>query len=85
MLINFSFLYPTIESSVFTALYMNPSGAPPSIINSIGAITPSDVFSATVSTAAFAIELSSSLSVSRPTMYDKYLRASVKFLFLRAP
>ncbi len=68
ILIYFSFLYPTIESNVLIALYMNPNGAPPSIINNMGAITPSDVFSATVSTAALAMELSFNRSTSLPTM-----------------
>ena len=65
-----------MESNVFIALYIKPNGAPPSIINNIGAITPSDVFSATVSTAALAIELSFNRSTSLPTMYDKFTLAS---------
>ena len=63
----FSFLYPIMESIVFTALYKNPSTGPPTARYNIGAITPSEVFSATVSIAAFATPSSSRCSVSLPT------------------
>ena len=55
------------------ALYAKPSGAPPIAIKSIGAITPSAVFSAIVSTSAFATSLSSRFSVSIPIKYSAIL------------
>ena len=48
-----------------------------------GATTPSEVFSATVSTAALATPSSSSGSVSRPTIQDRYFRARGKSPALR--
>ena len=59
-----------MESMVFIALYKNPSTGPPMARNIIGAMTPSDVFSATVSTAAFVTPVSSSSAVSLPTIMD---------------
>ena len=55
---------------VLIPLYKNISGTPPIAIYSMGAITPSDAFSATVSTAAFVTPVSVSSLVSRPTIMD---------------
>ena len=49
-----------------------------------GAITPSEAFSATVSTAALATPASSSRSVSRPTIMDTARRAPGRSPALRA-
>ena len=57
-----------MESSVLAALKPMARIGPPRIRQSIGAITPSVVFSATVSTVARMISDSESSEVSRPTM-----------------
>ena len=62
-------------SMVLTALNASASGAPPSVIYSSGAATPSQKFSATVSTAALATPSASRRSVSRPTMRATAFRA----------
>jgi len=67
-----------MESMVLIALYKNANGAPPINMKNSGAITPSEVFSATVSTAAFATSSSVSSAVSRPTIHESFLRASCK-------
>ena len=74
-----SFLYPTMESMVLTALYSIPPAGPRKAMNKKGAMTPSEAFSATVSTAALAIPPSSSAAVSLPTIMDTlYLASSVR-------
>lgn len=52
----------------------NPRIGPPIAVKIIGAITPSEVFSATVSIAAFATPVSSRHSVSLPTIMDTAFR-----------
>ena len=65
-----------MESSVLTALYSMPSGAPPMSMNTSGETTPSVRFSATVSTAALITPSSDSSAVSRPTYHAMALRPS---------
>ena len=72
----FWFLYPSIESIVLAVLYRIAPIGPPRIKKNNGAIIPSTVFSAMVSTVARVISLSSNSSVSRPTIQDNRLRAS---------
>ena len=64
-----------MESMVLTALYKNPPTAPPKKRYNSGAMTPSEVFSATVSTAARAMPASSNTLVSRPTIMETAYRA----------
>ena len=52
--------------------------------NRSGAMTPSEAFSATVSTAALATPVSSSRSVSRPTIMETAFRASSRVPSRRA-
>ena len=65
-----------MESIVLTALYKKPKNGPPTANAIIGAITPSEVFSATVSTAAFVTPASSRHAVSRPTIMETACLAS---------
>ena len=64
---------------VLTALYKKPSTGPPSAVYSIGAITPSEVFSATVSMAAFATPSLVRFWVSLPTIMDTASLAASTF------
>ncbi len=61
---------------VLTALYSTPRGAPPRAMYRRGATTPSEAFSATVSTAARVTPAASRLWVSRPTIMLTALRAA---------
>ena len=80
-----SFLYPSMESIVLTALYRKPSGAPPISRKIRGAVTPSEVFSATVSTAAFVTPSAVRFSVSLPTIMETaFLAPGRSFSFRRS-
>ena len=63
-----------MESSVDDALNAHISAGPPSMPYSMGEITPSVVFSATVSIVAHTTSRSLSAAVSRPTMRATCLR-----------
>ena len=64
----FSSKYPTIESNVLAALNPHRRIGPPMAAYSRGEITPSVVFSDTVSTVALMISSSLKSCVSRPTI-----------------
>ena len=73
-----SLRWPIMESSVLIALYAKRPGRPKITPQKMGAVTPSEVFSAKLSIAAREMAASSRLAVSRPTMCDSASRAGAR-------